>query len=105
VSGITAAIPAGTVPAGGSQVAGAHAASGTQNGTGSSPTAPATPRRHNPSCAQTAAFGQTPELQLTSYPVAAGLLPSSGLGLILGILAGLAILAVGSGMRSVISSR
>ncbi len=41
-------------------------------------------------------------LQLASAPVAAGVLPSTTLGLILGVLMGLAILAVGSGMRSVL---
>jgi hypothetical protein len=40
-------------------------------------------------------------LQLTSAPVAAGVLPST----ILGVLMGLAILAVGSGMRSVLGKR
>jgi hypothetical protein len=44
-------------------------------------------------------------LQLTSAPVAAGVLPSTTLGLILGVLMGLAILAVGSGMRSVLGKR
>ena len=97
VNGNTATSPTGTGQTG--QVAGAHASSG------QTAPAPATPSRQNPSCAQNSAFQRTPVLELTSAPVAAGVLPSTGLGLILGILMGLAILAVGSGMRSVLAKR